>query len=437
MIRTESSLRSQIEATLQRARILVDSKIGVVESLELAHNPPGVPAFYRYRAKRNPLRTPEGELLHDQRDMSGFDIGWGFKRDPAHAQIAALGEAVERYCCTHTAGHTIINAPFRRITGSALDPTLVARPTAAQLHGRNIGLRPVDQDTPLLWVPATEVPTGTPTWVPADLVFLPSPQGWSIREQISTGLACGSSFWHATLSGFCEVVERDAYAIHWLMRLPGYRVAVETIPDSETRRIVQEFTAIGIQTTICNITTDLGIPTYLVVGQSEWAWPKFWVAACSSLSAVSAVRGALAESFGQLCFLLTSERRVDTTEDIRSMHDHGFYYASGRDSHLMRFFFDSSVRAFNSVDLSVGSYQESAQYIAARLSEHGLKSYVVDLTTQDVRAAGLSVVRVIVPGLQFLHHAVPCLECPRMYAVAAKNGIDPHRPIALDPHPFP
>ncbi|MFD4791771.1 YcaO-like family protein, partial [Streptomyces sp. NPDC058459] len=75
-----------------------------------------------------------------------------------------------------------------------------------------------------------------------------------------------------------------------------------------------------------------------------------------------------------------------------------------------------------------------------RLAAAGLPAYSVDLTTPDVAAAGLAVVRVVVPGLiGNAPPAFPYLGGERLYETPARLGLVP-RPLHEDelyPHPLP
>jgi ribosomal protein S12 methylthiotransferase accessory factor len=74
------------------------------------------------------------------------------------------------------------------------------------------------------------------------------------------------------------------------------------------------------------------------------------------------------------------------------------------------------------------------------LARHGFRALSVDVTTPDVRAAGLSVVRVIVPGLYpNAPAAFPCLGGRRLFEEPARLGWLPGilREEDLDLTPLP
>jgi ribosomal protein S12 methylthiotransferase accessory factor len=77
----------------------------------------------------------------------------------------------------------------------------------------------------------------------------------------------------------------------------------------------------------------------------------------------------------------------------------------------------------------------------AELERNGLEAIAVDLTTPEIAELGLSVPKVLVPGLAPLTavHAMPALGSPRFREVPKKLGLtDPiHDQINPTPHPFP
>jgi ribosomal protein S12 methylthiotransferase accessory factor len=82
-------------------------------------------------------------------------------------------------------------------------------------------------------------------------------------------------------------------------------------------------------------------------------------------------------------------------------------------------------------DGSTGRILGDIEAAVSRLQTAGFEVIVVDVTTPDVAAAGLSVVRVVVPGLVPLHfqHPRPFLGVRRLTGTPS--------PLNPFPHPFP
>jgi ribosomal protein S12 methylthiotransferase accessory factor len=86
---------------------------------------------------------------------------------------------------------------------------------------------------------------------------------------------------------------------------------------------------------------------------------------------------------------------------------------------------------------------ERIEAICGRLEQHGVSAYAVDVTSPDVRSAGLLVVHAIAPELCQLDvvHGARFLGGRRLYEAAYEAGLVPHRltraDLNPDPHPFP
>lgn len=425
----------QVAEAWRRAQVLIDPKLGVLKHVKPLPNAPGIPHLFRYTAVRRAICDETGRIL-----SANLSEGTGFKRDPMRARMAAVGEAVERYCVTVTSGHALRKASYVELGEAAVDPLTITRFTREQYAQPNFPFRPVDRTTSMMWVQGNAIPSETPSWIPADLVFMPSPQNWNIRDLLSTGLACGMSEEQARYAGLCEVIERDAFTIMWLLRIPFPRVDINSITDTGCLALIQEFARYGVRITINDLTTDLGIPTFLVTGETERSWPRVWIAANTALHPIDAMQGALEEAFGGLAFLMHTSRRIPDQEKIVHINDHAFYYADGKEYDQLRFFLEAPMKEFdpNRWDITTAqTYGEACSVLVDRISRRGYNIFAVDLTTLDVREAGLHVARVIIPQFQYLYMQHPCLDCPRMVTVGEMTGLGNDRPYNCAPHPFP
>ena len=94
----------------------------------------------------------------------------------------------------------------------------------------NFKFRPFLHDTRICWHPATDLLTGRPIWVPAQLATLyykyraGEP---SIGYPTSGGLGFAATRRGAILHGLYEFMERDAINVRWFCRLPPPRVRID------------------------------------------------------------------------------------------------------------------------------------------------------------------------------------------------------------------
>ena len=174
-------------------------------------------------------------------------------------------------------------------------------------------------------------------FIPASMVFLPYSKRPIVREMISTGLACGPTLDQAIFSGICECIERDAFTITWLARLPAPRIPMYMLLDlipsrhrSWGERVLHTFKCRGVDMTINNITTDIGIPTFLVIVANSVKKPHMYVATASHLRVDVALLKTIEEALGAI----PGNQRVRMIQTYRHVrkkswfHDRTLCYAS-------------------------------------------------------------------------------------------------------------
>jgi len=95
-------------------------------------------------------------------------------------------------------------------------------------------------------------------------------------------------------------------------------------------------------------------------------------------------------------------------------------------------------------DHSTGRVLDDIDHCVTCLGRAGYEVIVADVTTPDIAEVGLSVVRVIVPGLAPLHsnHLRPFLGVRRIFEVPFRlewnrRGWSPESGLNPFPHPFP
>jgi ribosomal protein S12 methylthiotransferase accessory factor len=81
----------------------------------------------------------------------------------------------------------------------------------------------------------------------------------------SNGCAAGNTREEAIVQGFLELVERDAYAIWWYNRLQRAELDLKQFDDSYVRDLQAQFADAGRRLWVLDVTSDLGIPTYVAV----------------------------------------------------------------------------------------------------------------------------------------------------------------------------
>ncbi len=437
--------------TLRRASRLVSRRVGIIRAVG-----PGVtyaqdPAIFS-------AGTVSSQLSLSQRIANPSKAG-GAGETLEVSLAAAIGEAVERYGMLFYDKSRMILAAYRDLREPAVPPDLLRLHSREQAEDprRRGRLAYFDDDSRLRWIWGWSLTHDQPRLVPAALVYLgydSGPEEAAIGSNASTGLAAGLTREAAILSGLYEIVERDAFAISWLYRQARGRVRVD---DAALQARLRASFAVGrsdVSLDLFDLTCDIPITSVLAVMRRPAEFgPALCVGAASRLSPQGAVRKSLLE-LGQglpyLRVLMAQNKSWAAKEDfsdLASFDDHLMLYnKSPKMAAQALAFYDSAPEELMSSipDGSTGRIKGDVERCVDLIARAGHEVIVVDLTTPDLREAGFSVVRVLVPGLVPLHgdHALPYLGVARLREVPWRRGWvardqDPLATLNPLPHPFP
>ncbi|MGE7842063.1 YcaO-like family protein [Lysinibacillus sp. NPDC093712] len=394
-------------------------RASIISTLNEISPLPGSPRLFRYLAVIN------GEHHH-------LSSGSGFSISREHAKSAAIGESVERYCANQFNMKDIYIGKYADISHQALNPTLITRYTNDQ-YKINTMYKEVDVNEPRAWVEAKDVVDNKKILVPFELIFLTTPPSHlPLRDLISTGLACGQNLEKAILSGINECIERDAFVKFWLLGCVRGEIDLNTVHNEYVKRLLELAENSNLQLRVYDISTDLEVPTILTVVKVKGN-AGFYLGCASSLEYLHAIRKSIEEGLGgfSIYYELIKHykepipKKLDLTSNL---DDHPLYYLAGNNDEILLQLLPNSIRKIAVEDRSV-QFTDTVE----RINRLGHKIYYSEITTEDVKQMGLSVVRVIIPTLCFLSINDPLLNCPRLQETAAKLG----RKINPEPHPFP
>jgi len=371
--------------------------------------------------------------------------------DADTALAAALGEAAERYAAAFVPESRLVRASARELGRAAVAPERFALCHELQYGLPGFPLARFDSDTTVAWVDGIELPGGEPALLPAQLVFLEPPSGEPrIAVQTSNGLACAGSFDEAVLSALLELVERDAFMIVWANRL-----SLPRLDWSGDARLVEldrrYFAPAGLEYAAVDLSCFLDVPVVLGVvrgpadergalgigaGCAPTAHEAWWKALCEAFAVRRWARDTALEHDGDL---------PADEWDVRSFEDHVRWWADPARADRAAFL-DSSPerRSIERVPpLAGGDAWSLVEAVCMRLGRRGLVAYAADVTSPDVREAGLWVVRAVAPELCALDvvHGARYLGARRLYEAPVAAGLR-EQPLGLrdlnpDPHPFP
>jgi len=309
-------------------------------------------------------------------------------------------------------------------------------------------------------------------------------------QESSNGCAIGGSLEEAVYYGLLEVIERDAFLITWYAQLPVPQLKPNENDNQELLLMIDRMqTMTGFQIRLHNMTMEHGIPSILAIGiNTPGAFPAFACAAGAHLDPYRAARSALHELAGAITML--SEQQESEIESLSAMLtdsslvtqllDHVMLYSLPESMDRLHFLLDdqreivSFSEAFPQASSDIlplieqhhsctsetstsgsstsgsstsGSSTSGSSSWAALLSTFrslNLDILVVDLTSPEASSCGLTVAKVLVPGMMpmtFGHSMNRVAHLDRVLNVPMQLGYY-DQPLLLDelnpyPHPFP
>ncbi len=250
------------------------AEIGVVEIIDVTPlDRLGIPVFSAVRpgAARGAVRVHAGK-----------------GKEPVHARVSAMMEALERYCAEYR-GDRMEYATYEEIgPGRAVHPEDLILP------------RRLEQGEKVHWTAAWDILNDEEVYVPSNAVFHPYDSlGMTIPlfRSDSNGLASGNVIEEAILHALFEVIERDALSLADQKRL--------TIgSDCAARQVLDRFEENGIDIHLWLLSGKTGIPTVaaaaddtvtkdpamIVIGSGTHTSPE--IAALRALTEVAQSRGS-------------------------------------------------------------------------------------------------------------------------------------------------
>ena len=207
----------------------------------------------------------------------------------------------------------------------------------------------------------------------------------------------------------------------------------------------------GIDVKLMDITTDLGVPTILSIALTDATTsPAIAVAAATDPSPETALRKSLEELAHTRKYAKQLMTYIPPTEvepghaAVKDQRDHLRFYCPQSARTFAEFAWASrDVVPYSAMpDLSRGSAAADVQAIVQNLAAADLEPIAVEMTTPDIAALGLRVVRVVIPGAHplYMGHVNRALGVRRLYEVPQRLGY-PGLTLGEDdnpaPHPFP
>jgi YcaO-like protein with predicted kinase domain len=273
----------------------------------------------------------------------------------------------------------------------------------------------------LLWIEGYDLANQRGVLVPYELVHLnftlPLPEGSGCFPLSSNGLASGNHLLEAVLHGTCEVIERDATTI-WMLGdaddKAATRVDLASIDHPSCCAVLDQFESANLLVAVWDMTSDVGVPTFRctiadrVTNPFRPVYPATGTG-CHSSRDVALLRALTEAAQGRLTIIAGSRDDIPRAD-----------YELARSPEVLdrlreALLAERPQRLYTQVVTSSGAtFEDDVAWVTDRLRHVGLTTLIaVDLS---IPRLGLSVVRVIVPGLEQQRLGVDYLPGPRARA---------------------
>lgn len=245
----------------------------------------------------------------------------------SEATIKCLAEGYERYAWDNYRSDIIESA--KDLQELYLDPHEFVHYSPEQ-YKRLKDITPFSEKEKIGWVSGVKLNSNEHIWVPAELVFNPPriPKG---RSQFcfranSNGIAAHFDRDLAIDSALYELIERDAFCVHWYSKTPP-RILSESILPTQILDRMQPWNKNGYSISVMDITID-GPPIVLVVIWSSHLTPSIMSGAGCRPNFFDALDKAFDEAeFMAVTWHGRKLQQNMSTRDIHSPDDHGVYYS--------------------------------------------------------------------------------------------------------------
>jgi oxazoline/thiazoline synthase len=351
----------------------------------------------------------------------------GKGKSDAQARTSALCEALERYCGVFQGDEPRRRARAFDLGGAAILPSTCMLFSEAQMAHReawNTPERalservpePFDPSQEIDWSPVWSLTRGEIQYLPTAYCYYgyPSPKEGRFCFADSNGCAAGTCPEEAVLQGFMELVERDAVSLWWYNRLRRPRVDLSSFDEPYFEELTAAYKRLGRETWVLDLTSDLGVPTFAALSRkTEGPREEITVGFGAHFDAKIAALRALTEGNQLLPFLHRAGGPVPDSPPGLS------FMTTATLSNQPYLDFDDKAPPKVAADypaVASSDLAEDVRRCVAEAARRGLEMLVLDQTRPDI---GLSVVKVVVPGLR---HFWRRLGKGRLYDVPVQMG---------------
>lgn len=413
---------------------LVDSRTGPIVGFTERMPAPGetgeVVQFISY-IQRTARFSPHG--LADPDNTGGSSI------DRDAAKIAALGEAIERYCLSLSDPDDFRTSRYAELDQPALDPLAMNAFSERQLERHDLTCDEI-HTAEYHWTRARDMTTGEAVLIPGQLIYVPFSSPTVVRSPSTTGAATGMDYESACYRALCEIVERECFIIGYLNELSFPRVDLSTVADAGISAFRTELNNRGKDVHVLDISLDQPFHACLAIAVDDDHRPGVSLGLDASVDMTAAIRGALREALQISTWDAFDEPFDGDPKAISTLEERAAFWAPPDRIDDLSFWLETDTTT--EVQEPICDRSNALTVARSYLSDRGYHWFVADVTTPDIRRQGFKTVSTVVPAFQPMHliESFKYLGSERLYRVPVETGFrtNPCTEAELNavPHPF-
>ena len=326
-----------------------------------------------------------GGLLNEPWTEEPDNIG-AFDTDWERAYVRSLGEAIERSCQSHPRErfHGALRGNYHDLQDRAFDPVPFFPFSDDGDHVGRI------REKEFLWTPAVHYQSHKENLLPMRLSYLHGCRSDKIFDSIRTtnGTAMWSTLEGAVFRGLCELIERDAFFIHYLGRITPPRID-STAFTGEIEDMVRYMEKYRLEVCLFDISLEFDLPVVLcVLIDRTGIGPAMAIGTNCTIKSCDAIKGAILEAVQIRRFSRVIKLKNEGGEPLGMFEKRAMDWYGLESMELMDFILNSKELS-NPVGYS-------------RTEKEFLDGFPLDLYYSDVTLPGMEefkVVKVNVPEL--------------------------------------
>jgi len=440
-----SEREAEFSATLKKLLVTTKSDFGLIKDIGRVLQYYDEPKPWQYSA------SIDSKFLNQKgRSFDSAASGISFFSEK-YALLKCLSEAIERYCnFSFFKSSDKIISTFKVLKNDAIDPISIVGFSKNQLKSDALKKFRINNNSVFSWTQGKSLTTNQNILIPSQLIYLSYPflkDEPSIYPSISTGCAGGECLSAALVRGICEIIERDAFMIFYLNKLPATKIQLELIDDSRIKALLNTFKRYCMEVYSFDLTTDITVPTFLsIVINRTGIGKSVSIGMKCGLDSTSALVGSIEETFTSRTWLRTefeSHPGKVSASDLLKKSDiktRGFLWYPKSAIKKLDFLLNSQKRTsqlpLSRINKTSG---EQLEILVSLLSKLGLEIIYKNITAPIFKKLNFFVAKVIIPKAQpfYLNESKKLLGGERLYKVPGKLGFKTsNSKLNNFPHPF-